>query len=384
MKTIFFATRLRGFFRQLLKSGINARFCYNDGYIYETNNFKVRIKNALGRSKLMDYLGFIQVVSCSDNNYDVIGSFNRFINTKKPYFIYVENPTALFHYRLNRSKTILGRMKINKELSNPSLKALLFMSQACGNTFEDVCGHISTHCIREVVYPLISLNPNVSSDLIKHRTHQSQFELLYISQGMRFISKGGLEIIEAVKRLRESNIDVRLRIITSISDLSHETLNFIHSQDAITLDDFNYSFDEMQKIYANSTILLQPSSDDSFNLTVLESIKSGLPVIASRLYAIPEMVEDGVNGFLCDPHYWFFDRMNIPNPEVWNHRKKTIYSGKISNNIVEFLYDKVLYLYENRDVLESMSFESLNKASRPPFSEEYIINQWNRIISQIE
>lgn len=383
MKSIFFATRLRGFFRQLINSNINASFHYEESKIYETNSLKAKLINAIGRSKIMDYLGIIHIIVCNKTNYDIIGSFNRFIKTKKPYFIYVENPTALYHYQLNRSQTYLGKKKIIKELSNPNLKALLFMSQACGQTFEKVCGHISDHCIHEVVYPLIPLNPHVTIELIKKRTHKAYIDLLFIAQGIRFVSKGGFEIIEAVKKLRASNIDARLHIITSFSDLEPAIYQAMSNQEGIRLDDFNFSFNEMQQIYANATILLQPTSDDSFNLTVLESIKAGLTIIASKLYAIPEMVHDGVNGFLCNPHYWFFDETNIPNPSVWNHRKNTIYSGKISSEIVDFIYEKIKFLFENRDILESMSLESLNIASNAPFSQEYIIGQWNNIISNI-
>ena len=151
MKSIFFATRLRGFFRQLINSNINASFHYEKSKIYETNSLKTKLRNALGRSKIMDYLGIIQIIICNKTNYDIIGSFNRFLKTKKPYFIYVENPTALYHYQLKRSQTYLGKKKIIKELSNPNLRALLFMSQACGQTFEKVCGNVSDHCIHEVV-----------------------------------------------------------------------------------------------------------------------------------------------------------------------------------------------------------------------------------------
>jgi len=34
---------------------------------------------------------------------------------------------------------------------------------------------------------------------------------------------------------------------------------------------------------------------------VMESLAMGVPVIASRVGGIPEMLEDGVNGILCDP-----------------------------------------------------------------------------------
>ena len=36
-------------------------------------------------------------------------------------------------------------------------------------------------------------------------------------------------------------------------------------------------------------------------MTILEAMNAKLPIIATRIGAIPEMMEDGVDGFLVDP-----------------------------------------------------------------------------------
>ena len=48
-------------------------------------------------------------------------------------------------------------------------------------------------------------------------------------------------------------------------------------------------------------ILVVPSRHDGRPLIVLEAFASGVPVIASRLGALPELIEDGRTGYLCDP-----------------------------------------------------------------------------------
>lgn len=384
MKSIYFVTRLRGFFRQLISSPfISANFLYDNSHFYETNTFLKKIKNTIGRSKLFDYIGFIQVVRHKDKSCDIVGSFNRFVNTQKPYFIYVENPTALFHYRLTRGKSILGRKKIRKELNSPNLRCLIFMSKACEVSFEKICGSIPPSCISKTIYPLIPENKCITEDYIFNRSYYPECKILYVVQGMRFISKGGLEILTAFKELRNDGLNINLHIITSIKDLTKKVKTQIFQQDGIQVDDFKFSFSQLQNVYAESHILVQPTSDDSFGLTILEAMKNGLPVIASKLYSIPELITDGWNGFLCDPHYWFFDQNFIPNPQVWNHRNKTIYSGKINLSIVEFLKEKIKNLYHNRDILNNMSKNSFKRASHAPFSEEFIAKQWNEIIGKL-
>lgn len=380
---IYFATRIRGFFRQLFNcSKINATFIWNEHSVYETNSIITKLKNKLGRSNLFDTLGIIQAIKPPKTDCEVYGSFNRFLKVKRPYFIYVENPTALFHYRLNRNKG-LGKKRIENYLNDANLKFLIFMSRACGETFERVCSTIPSHIKSSIIYPYVPLNSNISVDSIKEKNSKETLKLLYVAQGQRFFSKGALEVIEAFKTLKKENLKISLHIITSLKDIETKVVESIRNMEGIIIDDFKFSFSEMQQIYAQNHIYLQPTSDDSFNLTILEALKSGLPVIASKLYAIPEMVEDGKNGYLCDPHYWFFDENNIPNPEVWNNRKKTIYSKQISLEITQFLIDKIRLLYYNRNLLMDLSVNSFHKAQNPPFSEKYIVGQWNELLKKL-
>ena len=70
----------------------------------------------------------------------------------------------------------------------------------------------------------------------------------------------------------------------------------------------------MRDAYAAATVTLAPSTyPDPFNLTLIESMAAGRPVIASSLGAGPELVEDGCTGYVVDPTdiAAFADRLDL-------------------------------------------------------------------------
>lgn len=385
-KNVQFATRLRGFFKQLITSNrIEFIVEESNNKIYETNSKLYNIKVKLVRSKLANLLGLIQRIKIQANpGIDVVGSFNRFLNSSKPYFIYVENPTALYHYTLGRVKTYLGKRHIKEYLGDPNLRALIFMSKSCETTFDKLVGSAGERVIKKQIYPLVKQNPLVSRNLIMDKRYSKDVKFVYISQGIRFKSKGGLEIISAFKHLYNNYPNITLTVVTNLEMLDRKILQDIGQCSGITLKDFKLSYHQMQELYAESDVLLQPTSDDSCSLTILEALHSGLAFVTSSLYSIPEIVEDEVNGYLVEPHYWFFSKdSNLPNPEVWNHRSKTIYSGKVSPRLINDLVERMEILINKPEKLTMMRLNSWNKANNPPFSEEYIAKQWNDLVIKI-
>jgi glycosyltransferase involved in cell wall biosynthesis len=50
-----------------------------------------------------------------------------------------------------------------------------------------------------------------------------------------------------------------------------------------------------------ATVLVLPSLEDNCPMTVLEAMAAGVPVVASRVGGLPDLIEEGKTGFFCDP-----------------------------------------------------------------------------------
>jgi len=70
--------------------------------------------------------------------------------------------------------------------------------------------------------------------------------------------------------------------------------------DAVVFEGRHKSVD-VERFYRAARVLVVPSIYEGLPMVILEALRCGLPCVATRVSGLPEVVEDGVNGFLVEP-----------------------------------------------------------------------------------
>ena len=107
------------------------------------------------------------------------------------------------------------------------------------------------------------------------------------------------DLLRAAAVLRGRIADVQIRIVGQGPEW--ERLVRVHAElrlgDAVRLLG-NLSLERLAEEYVNADLFCLPSVQEGFGIVFLEAMAAGLPIVACRAAAIPEVVLDGVTGVL--------------------------------------------------------------------------------------
>jgi glycosyltransferase involved in cell wall biosynthesis len=109
--------------------------------------------------------------------------------------------------------------------------------------------------------------------------------------GVDWLRKGGVELTEAFRTVLQFHPDAHLTIAGSDTpvDLPNCTV----------LGPVNAS--DLSRYYTEASVFCLPTRREPFGIAFVEAMMHRLPIVGTRVGAVPDMVEDGVNGFLVEP-----------------------------------------------------------------------------------
>jgi glycosyltransferase involved in cell wall biosynthesis len=109
--------------------------------------------------------------------------------------------------------------------------------------------------------------------------------------GVDWKRKGGPELLDAFKEVLRRYPKAHLTIAGA--DVSVDLPN------CTVLG--QVSAQQLARHYAQSSIFCLPTRHEPFGIAFVEAMMHRLPVVATRVGAVPDMVDDGVNGYLVSP-----------------------------------------------------------------------------------
>lgn len=114
--------------------------------------------------------------------------------------------------------------------------------------------------------------------------------------------KGQVYLIKACAKLRERFPTLTLTLVGRNGPVLEELKVLAHTlsvQDSVEFI-VDLPHDDVWGVMRRGTIFVLPSLIEPFGIVILEAACAGLPVIASKVGGVPEIIEDGVDGLLVE------------------------------------------------------------------------------------
>jgi glycosyltransferase-like protein len=203
-----------------------------------------------------------------------------------------------------------------------------------------------------------SFNPMVNGYEIRKKYGIEDEHLILFVGGLE--PRKGLEyLLFAMELVRKEIPNVRLIVVgkNAFSSLPGERTFFevlLKRMDLEKCVDFIFHVNEtdIPKYYAACDAFVLPSKMEGWGLSLMEAMATKKPVVATRVGGIPELVEDGKNGYLCSPQdvasladrITYLFKNKVAAQRMGEHGLSTAqtYSWKATAETVKTIYENIL------------------------------------------
>ena len=216
------------------------------------------------------------------------------------FIVELDNPYALTGFDLGAMalyRGLLGRL-----LAAPRCLEIRCLSEACRRTLALLFG-AAVGNKAALHYPLVGRPAPAPA--------RAEAGCRFLFVATQFELKGGAALLRAFRRVHLEAPETRLDLVTHLPP-GHEAL--AAACPGVRVHAATMSRDEVAaRFLSRAQVLVHPTYVESFGMVVLEALAHGLAIVASDVYALPEMVRDGVNGDLLTPPISIW-RDHLPAP----------------------------------------------------------------------
>lgn len=205
-----------------------------------------------------------------------------------PYVIEFEHVSALYGFGdmnlVEKAKEAL-RSKWCRAIICSSQASLWTLQQLFGKEYDVLTGKVHQ------IYPAICANQVTPRKTTAHKA----IKLLFV--GNLCYLKGMEELLMALTAEPEMAAKIQLDIISS--DAKSLIDKFPNLAGNISYYPPRFSKSEiLEKFYAKADVFIMPTKRDTFGFAIIDALATGLPVVATRQFSIPELIDNGKDGIL--------------------------------------------------------------------------------------
>lgn len=262
---------------------------------------------------------------------------------------------------------------IKKLMLKNNFKKLIFKSHAGKKTLNSY-GKINEKKILDkttVVYPAVR---KIDDSLLKKKK-KDKLNILF--PGPNFLRKGGVNVVDAFERLQKKYDNIELTLTAHFPGINKRLENRYASKIKknksikMKLVPRKKMF---TKFYPRADIFVLPTYFEAYGYSIEEAMAFGLPVISTKHFAIPEIVEENKNAFLIKTEQfnlkkWYKDYNMQQIPKKF----KEYMSNQVYDYLVKLIEDDKLRKQMGKNSLNiartKFSFEKRNKIMKAIYEE---------------
>ncbi len=235
-------------------------------------------------------------------DYDIVHSINAVpILRRRPYVITFEDylprvPSDRYVGWLERS--------LQRALLSPRCVALIAMSEFARRQFRwqnrNFDGRDDLEAKMQVIYPAIDVRRR------RPKRRSGRMRLLFV--GTRYMGKAGPALLRAHERLRAAGMPVETTVVSTLfwrqdDYLGPPSREYVERETArLGLEGVTHHHhlpnDDVLRLMEVADWFVFPTLQDTFGYAPLEALACGTPALVTDTCAMPEIVEDGVSGYV--------------------------------------------------------------------------------------
>lgn len=159
---------------------------------------------------------------------------------------------------------------------------------------------IANGSISGVDTKVFSPNP-LSRNLIRNKFTIADGDVVFLFVGRLTLDKGLIDLSKAFSRVCRARKDVHLLVVGPDEEgVKIEMIkNCENNRNRMHFENFT---DTPEQYMAAADVFCLPSYREGFGVVAIEAASCGVPAIGTRIYGVVDAIEDGLTGFLYDPH----------------------------------------------------------------------------------